>query len=91
MGFVYFVIGVIVGVFLLVLLPVFIAMLGVALAVGIVIALPLIAALLVLIGIIAVAPAIGWGLAIAALVIALVVSDKKRRWPRWPVPRNRWR
>jgi hypothetical protein len=45
----------------------------------------------VLIGIIAVAPAIGYGLAIAALVIALVVSDKKRRQPRWPAPRNRWR
>ena len=91
MGFIYFVIGVIIGVLLLVALPLFIAVLGVALAVGLVIALPLIAALLVLIGIIAVAPAIGYGLAIAALVIALVVSDKKRRQPRWPVPRNRWR
>jgi hypothetical protein len=43
----------------------------------------------VLIGIIAVAPAIGYGLALAALLIALVVSDKKRRQARWPVPRNR--
>ncbi len=91
MGFIYFVIGVIIGVLLLVALPLFIAVLGVALAVGVVIALPLIAALLVLIGIIAVAPAVGYGLAIAALLIALVVSDKKRRQPRWPVPRNRWR
>jgi hypothetical protein len=89
MGFIYFVIGVIIGAFLIVLLPLFIAVLGVALGVGFIIALPLIAALLVLIGIIAVAPAIGYGLTIAALLIALVVSDKKRRQPRWPVPRNR--
>ena len=47
MGFIYFVIGVLVGVFLLVLLPVFIAALGVVVAIGIVIALPLIAALLI--------------------------------------------
>jgi hypothetical protein len=91
MGFVYFVIGVIVGVFLLVLLPVFIAVLGVVIAIGFVIALPLIAAVLVLLGIIAVAPAVGYGLLIAALLIALWTSDKKRREPRWPVPRNRWR
>jgi hypothetical protein len=89
MGFVFFVIGLIVGVFLLVLLPLFIAVLGVTLAVGIVIALPLIAAVLVVVGIVAVAPAIGYGLAIAALLIALWVSDRKRRQPRWPVPRNR--
>jgi hypothetical protein len=89
MGFIYFVVGVIIGAFLLVLLPVFIAVLGVALAVGFIIALPLIAAVLVLVGIIAVAPAIGYGLAIAALLIALVVSDRKRRQPRWPVPRSR--
>jgi hypothetical protein len=43
MGFFYFIIGVIVGTLLLVLLPAFIAVLGVALAVGFVIALPLIA------------------------------------------------
>jgi len=91
MGFVYFVIGVIVGVFLLVLLPVFIAVLGVVIAIGFVIALPLIAAVLVLLGIIAVAPAVGYGLLIAALLIALWTSDKKRRQPRWPVPRYRWR
>jgi hypothetical protein len=89
MGFFFFIIGVIIGVLMLVLLPLFIAVLGVALAVGIVVALPLIAAVLVLVGIIAVAPAVGYGLAIAALLIALVVSDRKRRQPRWPVPRNR--
>jgi hypothetical protein len=91
MGFVYFVIGVIVGVFLLVLLPVFIAALGVVVAIGIVVALPLIAAFLVLVGIIAVAPAVGYGLLIAALLIALWTSDRKRRQPRWPVSRDRWR
>ena len=51
MGFFYFVIGVIIGSLLLVLLPLFIAALGVAVAIGIVIALPLIAAVLVLLGI----------------------------------------
>jgi len=91
MGFFYFVIGVIVGVLLLVLLPLFIAALGVVVAIGIVIALPLIAAVLVLVGIIAVAPAVGYGLLIAALLIALWTSDRKRRQPRWPVPRDRWR
>jgi hypothetical protein len=89
MGLFYFIIGVIVGTLLLVLLPAFIALLGVAVAVGVVIALPLIAALLVFIGIIALAPAVGYGLAIAALLIVLWVSDRKRRQPNWPAPRNR--
>jgi len=89
MGFFYFIIGVIVGTLLLVLLPLFIAVLGVALAVGIAIALPLIAAILVLVGIIAVAPAVGYGLVIATLLIALWVSDRKRRQPRWPIRRVR--
>jgi len=88
MGLFYFIIGVIVGALLLVLLPAFIAVLGVALAVGLVIALPLIA-VLVLVGIIALAPAIGYGLAIAALLIALWVGDRKRRQPNWPAPPNR--
>jgi hypothetical protein len=89
MALFYFVMGVIIGVLLLVLLPLFIAVLGVALAVGIVVALPLIAAILVLVGIIALAPAVGYGLLIAALLIALWVSDRKRRQPNWPAPRNR--
>jgi hypothetical protein len=83
MGFFYFIIGVIVGVpcscccrssspFLVALR-------------WAVIALPLIAALLVLIGIIAVAPVVGYGPLIAALLIALWTSDRKRRQPR-PVP-----
>jgi hypothetical protein len=89
MGLFYFVIGVIVGTLLLILLPLFIAVLGVALAIGVVIALPLIAALLVLLGLVAIAPAVGYGLLIAALLIALWVSDRKRRQPRWPVRRDR--
>jgi hypothetical protein len=89
MGLFYFVIGVIVGTLLLILLPLFIAVLGVALAIGVVIALPLIAALLVLLGLVAVAPAVGYGLLIAALLIALWLSDRKRRQPRWPVRRDR--
>jgi len=91
MGFFYFIIGVIVGVFLLVLLPVFIAVLGGGRIIDNDIALPLIAALLVLVGIVAVAPAVGYGLLIAALLIALWTSDRKRRQPRWPVSRDRWR
>jgi hypothetical protein len=89
MGLFYFIVGVIVGTLLLILLPVFIAVLGVALAIGVVVALPLIAAALVLFGLIAVAPAIGYGFLIAALLIALWVSDRKRRQPRWPVRRDR--
>lgn len=89
MGLFYFVIGVIVGILLLILLPLFIAVLGVALAIGVVVALPLIASLLVLFGLVAVAPAVGYGLLIAALLIALWVSDRKRRQPRWPVRRDR--
>jgi hypothetical protein len=89
MGLFYFVIGVIVGTLLLILLPLFIAVLGVALAIGVVITLPLIAALLVLLGLVTVAPAVGYGLLIAALLIALWVSDRKRRQPRWPVRRDR--
>jgi hypothetical protein len=89
MGFLYFIIGVIVGTLLLILLPLFITVLGVVLAIGVVIALPLIAALLVLLGLVTIAPAVGYGLLIAALLIALWVSDRKRRQPRWPIRRDR--
>lgn len=75
-------IGVIVGALLLIILPLFIAVLGVARAVGVVIALPLILAVLILIGFVAVAPALGWGLLLAAILIALWSSDRKRRQPR---------
>jgi hypothetical protein len=82
MGLFYFFIGVIVGALLLLILPLFIAVLGAALAIGIFIALPLILAVLILIGIIALAPALGYGLLLAAILIALWSSDRKRRLPR---------
>jgi hypothetical protein len=51
----------------------------VALAGVVVVALPLILAVLILIGFIAVAPALGWDLTLAAILIALWSSDRKRR------------
>jgi hypothetical protein len=89
MGFFFFIVGVLVGTLLLVLLPLFIAVVGVVVAIGIVIALPVIAAVLILFGIIAVAPAIGYGLAIAAIMIALWLSDRKRRRVPWSGRSNR--
>ena len=89
MGFFFFIVGVLVGTLFLVLLPLFIAVVGVVLAIGIVIALPVIAALLIVFGIIAVAPAIGYGLAIAAILIALWLSDRKRRQVPWNGRSNR--
>jgi hypothetical protein len=89
MAFFFFVIGVLVGIALLVLLPLFVAVLGVAVAIGLVIALPLIAGVLILVGIIALAPAVGYGLAIAALLIALWLSDRKRRRVPWRGGPNR--
>ena len=67
---------------LLIVLPLFIAVLGVALAFVVVVALPLILAVLILIGFVAVAPALGWGLLLAAILIALWSSDRKRRQSR---------
>ena len=55
MGFVFFIIGVLAGFALLVLLPLFITILGTAVAIGLVIALPLVGAVLILIGIVALA------------------------------------
>jgi hypothetical protein len=89
MGFLFFIIGVLVGMLFLVLLPLFIAVLGAVVAIGLVIALPLIAAALILIGIVALAPAIGYGLAIAAILIALWTSDRKRRRLGWQGRPNR--
>jgi hypothetical protein len=82
MGLFYFLIGVIVGALLLVSLPLVIAVLGTALAIGIFIALPLLLAVLIMIGIIALAPALGYGLLLAAILIALWSSDRKKRLPR---------
>lgn len=89
MGFFFFIIGVLVGTLLLVLLPLFIAVLGAVAAIGLVIALPLIAAILILVGIVSLAPAIGYGLAIAAILIALWLSDRKRRQASWSGRSNR--
>ena len=89
MGFLFFIIGVLVGMLFLVLLPLFLAVLGAVVAIGLVIALPLIAAALILIGIVALAPAIGYGLAIAAILIALWTSDRKRRRLGWQGRPNR--
>ncbi len=82
MALFYFVLGVLAAGLLLVILPLFVAVLGAALAIALVIALPLILAALILIGIVAAAPTLGYGLAIAALLILLWTSDRKRRRPR---------
>jgi hypothetical protein len=74
MGLVWFFIGVIVGALLLVILPLVIALLGAALAIGVFIALPLILA-----GIVAAAPPLGYGLLLAAVLVALWASDRKKR------------
>ena len=79
MGFVFFIIGLLVGIALLVLLPLFIAVLGTAVAIGLVLALPLVGAVLILIGIAALAHALGYGLVIAAILIALWLSHRHRR------------
>ena len=81
MGILYFFIGVVVGALLLLILPLFIAVLGAALAIGFVVTLPLILAVLILIGIVALAPALGYGLLLAAILIALWSSDRKKRLP----------
>jgi hypothetical protein len=79
MGLVWFFIGVVVGALLLVILPLVIALLGAALAIGIFIALPLILAILILAGIVAAAPPLGYGLLLAAVLVALWASDRKKR------------
>jgi len=79
MGFVFFIIGLLVGIALLVLLPLFIAVLGTAVAIGLVLALPLVGAVLILIGIVALAHALGYSLVIAAILIALWLSHRPRR------------
>jgi hypothetical protein len=81
MGFFYFVFGILVGVVLIALLPVIMVVLGATLAIGFVIALPLIVASLILFGILAMTPTLAYGLAIAALLVALWASDRRRRLP----------
>jgi hypothetical protein len=79
MGLVWFFIGVVIGGLLLVILPIVIAVLGAVLAIGILIALPLILAILILVGIVAAAPPLGYGLLLAALLVALWASERKKR------------
>ena len=79
MALLWFVLGVLVGLFGLVLLPFLIAVLGTAFALGLVVILPLLLAVSILLGILAAAPAIAYGLAIAAVLILLWASDRKGR------------
>jgi hypothetical protein len=79
MAFVWFVLGVLVGLFGLVLLPLLIAALGVVFALGLVVILPLSLVLLILLGFLLASPTLGYGLAIAAVLILLWASDRKGR------------
>lgn len=79
MALFYFLLGLLAGGLLLVILPLFVAVLGAALALAFVVALPLIVAGLIVAGIVALAPTLGYGLAIAALLILLWAGDRKRR------------
>jgi hypothetical protein len=81
MGLFYFLFGIIAGIALIALSPVIIVMLGATLAIGFVVALPLIVAVMILCGLLALTPALAYGLAIAALIVALWASDRRRRLP----------
>jgi hypothetical protein len=78
-GLLWFLLGVLVGLFGLVVLPLLVAVLGTAFAVGLVVILPLLLAVSILLGILAAAPTIAYGLAIAAVLILLWASDRKGR------------
>jgi hypothetical protein len=78
----WFVLGVLVGLFGLVMLPLLIAVLGTGLVLWLVIILPLLLAVSILLGILAAAPTIAYALAIAAVLILLWASDRNRRQPR---------
>jgi hypothetical protein len=79
MALLWFFLGVLVGLFGLVLLPLLIAVLGSAFALGLVVILPLLLAVAILFGIFVSVPAIAYGLAIAAVLILLWASDRKGR------------
>jgi hypothetical protein len=79
MALLWFVLGVLVGLFGLVLLPLLIAVLGSAFAFGLVVILPLLLVVAILMGILAAAPAIGYALAIVAVLFLLWASDRKGR------------
>ena len=82
MGFIWFFIGAVVGVFLLAVLPLMVAVAGAVLAIGCLVALPLLLAILILAGILAAAPALGYGLLLAALLVALWANERRK--PRQP-------
>jgi hypothetical protein len=79
MGFFYFVFGVFAGIVVLALLPLLLVALGATLLVGFVVALPLIVALMILGGVLALTKTFIYGLLIAALLVALWASDRRRR------------
>jgi hypothetical protein len=79
MAFLWFLLGVLIGLFGLVLLPLLVGVLGAAAALGFVVLLPLALAVVIVVGFLAVAPTIGYGLAIAAVLILLWASDRNRR------------
>jgi hypothetical protein len=79
MAFVWFLFGLLVGLFGLILLPLLIAALGAAIGLGLVVVLPLVLAVLILFGILAATPTIAYGLAIAAVLFLLWASDRKGR------------
>ena len=81
MGLFYFVFGVFAGIVLIAVLPLIMLALGATLAVAFLVALPLILAVTILCGVFALTPALACGLAIAALLVALWASDRRRRLP----------
>ena len=85
MGFLWFVIGAVVGALLLVVLPLLVAVLGAVLAIGLLVALPLLFAILILVGVLAAAPGLGYGLLFAVVLIALWASERRK--PRRLPPR----
>jgi hypothetical protein len=79
MAFLWFLLGLVLGLFGFVLLPLLIGVLGAACALGLVVLLPLLLAVLILVGVLTAAPTILYGLAIAAVLVLLWASDRKAR------------
>jgi hypothetical protein len=79
MALLWFLLGIVIGLLGFVLLPLLVAVLGAVCALGLVVVVPLLLAVLILGGILSAAPTIAYGLAIAAVLILLWTSDRKRR------------
>jgi hypothetical protein len=79
MAFFWFLFGVLIGLCGLVLLPLLIAVMGAVFALGLVVILPLLLACLILFGILAAAPTLAYGLAIAAILVLLWASERRRQ------------